>query len=122
MHGGTAKNDTIDAQKSATLLRGAMRPTASVSPAERRATRDVLRRRTHLMRKRAALLAPVQNTTRQYHLPEIGKKSVYNANRAGVAERFAEAAVQKTIAVDLALITYYDALLKARELFLLKTA
>jgi len=33
IHGGTAKNDTIDAQKIAVLLRGGMLPQASVSPA-----------------------------------------------------------------------------------------
>ena len=55
MHGGKAKNDTIDSQKIAALLRGGMLPHAYVSPAERRATRDLLRRRTHLMRKRAEL-------------------------------------------------------------------
>jgi hypothetical protein len=58
------------------------------------------------MRKRAELLAHVQNTNRQYHLPDIGKKIAYQANREGVAERFEEAAVPKTIEVDLALITY----------------
>jgi len=87
-----------------------------------RATRDLLRRRTHLMRKRAELLAHVHNTNSQYNLPEIGKKIAYKANRDGVAERFAEAAVQKTIEVDLALITYYDELLKDLELSLLQTA
>ena len=71
-----------------------------------------LRRRTHLMRKRAELLAHVQNTNSQYNLPEIGKKIAYKANREGVAERFDDAAVQKTIEVDLALITYYDELLR----------
>src|SRR5687768_2464346 len=67
-------------------------------------------------------LAHVQNTNSQYNLPEIGKKIAYKANREGVAERFAEAAVQKTIEVDLALITYYDQLLKDLELSILKTA
>jgi hypothetical protein len=111
IHGGTAKNDKIDSQKIAALLRGGMLPQAYVYPAEMRATRDLLRRRTHLMRKRAELLAHVQNTNSQYNLPEIGKKSAYKANRDGVAERCAEPAVQKTIEVDLALITYYDRLL-----------
>ena len=55
MHGGKAKNDKIDSQKIATLLRGGMLPKASVYPAEMRATRDLLRRRTPLRRKRAAL-------------------------------------------------------------------
>jgi hypothetical protein len=50
----------------------------------------------------------VQHTNSQYHWPEIGKKIAYTANRDGVAERFADPAGQKTIAVDLALITYDD--------------
>jgi transposase len=105
IHGGKAKNDKIDSQKIAVLLRGGMLPQAYVSPAEMRATRDLLRRRTHLMRKRADLLAHVQHTNSQYNLPEIGKKIAYKANRAGVAERFDDPAVQKTIEVDLSLIT-----------------
>jgi transposase len=122
IHGGKAKNDKIDSQKIAALLRGGMLPQAYVYPAEMRATRDLLRRRTHLMRKRAELLSHVQNTNSQYNLPEIGKKIAYKANRDGVAERFEEAAVQKTIEVDLGLITYYDELLKDLELYILKTA
>ena len=122
IHGGKAKNDKIDSEKIALLLRGGMLPQAYVYPAEMRATRDLLRRRTHLMRKRAELLAHVQNTNSQYNLPEIGKKIAYKANRDGVAERFEEAAVQKTIEVDLVLITYYDELLKDLELYILKTA
>lgn len=111
IHGGKAKNDKIDAQKIAVLLRGGMLPQAYVYPAEMRATRDLLRRRMHLARKRAELLAHVQNTNSQYNLPAIGKKIAYKGNRAGVAEHFADPAVQKSIEVDLALINYYDALL-----------
>src|SRR5262250_2244634 len=81
IHGGKAKNDRIDSQKIAMLLRGGMLPQAYVYPAEMRATRDLLRRRTHLMRKRADLLAHVQNTNSQYNLPAIGKKIAYKANR-----------------------------------------
>src|SRR5438128_11620807 len=66
IHGGKAKNDKIDSPKMAVLLRGGLLPQASVSPAPMRATRDLLRRRTHLMRKRAELLAHVQNTHSQY--------------------------------------------------------
>jgi transposase len=122
IHGGKAKNDKIDSQKIAVLLRGGMLPQAYVYPAQMRATRDLLRRRTHLMRKRAELLAHVHNTNSQYNLPEIGQKIAYKANRDGVAARFADPAVQKTIEVDLALITYYDELLKDVELSILHTA
>jgi hypothetical protein len=122
IHGGKAKNDTIDSQKIAALLRGGLLPQASVYPAHMRATRDLLRRRLPLTHKRAELLAHVQNTTSQYNLPAIGKKIAYKANREGVAERFADPAVQKSIAVDLALITSYDALLRDVELTIVKTA
>ena len=122
IHGGKAKNDKIDAHKIAVLLRGGMLPQAYVYPAEMRATRDLLRRRLHLARKRGELLAHVQNTNSQYNLPAIGKKIAYKANRDGVAERFADPAVQKSIEVDLALITYYDELLRDVELTIVKTA
>jgi transposase len=122
IHGGKAKNDKIDSQKMAALLRGGMLPQTYVYPAAMRATRDLWRRRTQLMRKRAALLAHVQHTNSQYHLPEIGKKIAYQANREGVAERFADSAVQKNIEVDLALITYDDELLGDLELSIVTMA
>jgi transposase len=122
IHGGKAKNDKIDAQKIAVLLRGGMLPQAYVYPAEMRATRDLLRRRIHLVRKRAELLTHVQQTNSQYNLPEIGKKIAYKTNRPGVAERFADPAVQKSVEVDLALLDYYDQLLRDLELAIVKTA
>ena len=75
IHGGKAKNDKIDAHKIAVLLRGVMIPQAYVYPADMRSTRDLLRRRMHLMRQRAELLAHVQNTNHQYNLPDIVKGS-----------------------------------------------
>jgi transposase len=122
IHGGKAKNDKIDSHKIAVLLRGGMLPQAYVYPAEMRATRDLLRRRMHLTRKRAEVLAHIQNTNSQYNLPEIGKKLAYKANRDGVADRFADPAVQKSIEVDLALIGHYDGLLTDLELDLVQTA
>jgi transposase len=86
IHGGKAKNDKIDSQKIAVLLRGGMIPVAYVYPPEMRSTRDLLRRRTYLMRKRAELLVHVQNTNSQYNLPGISKKIAYRTNRSGVAQ------------------------------------
>src|ERR1700757_1347015 len=78
IHGGKAKNDRIDAQKIAVLLRGGMLPQAYVYPAEMRATRDLLRRRCPLVQTRAELLAHIQHTNSQSNLPEIGKKLAYS--------------------------------------------
>jgi transposase len=122
IHGGKAKDDKSDAHKIAVLLRGGMFPQAYVSPAEMRATRDLLRRRCHLMRTRAEVLAHIQNTNSQYNLPEIGKRLAYKGNREGVEEHFPEPSVRKAIAVDLALIDHYDHLLGELDLSLARTA
>jgi transposase len=122
LHGGKAKNDKSEAQKMAVLRRGGRLPQAYVSPAAMRATRDLLRRRIHRMRKRAELLTHVQQTHRQYNLPESGKKIAYKTNRAGGAERCAEPAVHKSVEVDLVLIDSYAQLLQDLELAMVKTA
>jgi hypothetical protein len=95
---------------------------AYVYPPKMRATRDLLRRRMYLMRKRAELLAHVQNTNSQYNLPEIGKKIAYKANRQGVTERFCDPSVQRSIEVDLKLMDHYDQLLTDLELYIVRTA
>ena len=59
IHGGKAKNDKIDSQKIALLLTGGLIPQAYAYLAERRATRDLLRRRMHLARERPRM--PVQD-------------------------------------------------------------
>jgi transposase len=104
IHGGKAKNDKIDAHKIAVLWRGGMLPQAYVYPAEMRATRDLLCRHCHLVRKRAELLAHIQNTNSQYNLPEIGKKRAYKANREGIEEHFPDPSVRKSRAGELARI------------------
>ncbi len=88
LHGG--KNDKLDSFKIASLLRGGLLPQAYVYPAAMRATRDLIRRRLHLVRKRGQLLAHIQNTRAQYNLPAFGRRLAYPANREGVRERFAD--------------------------------
>jgi transposase len=115
IHGGKAKNDKIDAHKIAVLLRGGMLPMAYVYPRAMRATRDLLRRRCHFMRKRAELITHIQNTASQCLLPPFGKKIAYHGNRAGLVEQFPDLEVRKSIELDLALLDHYDQLLTALE-------
>jgi transposase len=122
IHGGKAKNDKIDSHKIAVLLRGGLLPQAYVYPAAMRSTRDLIRRRLHLVRKRGQLLAHIQNTRAQYNLPEFGRKLAYKANREGVVEHFADPSVQKSIEVDVALIDQYDALVTDLELTIVREA
>jgi transposase len=74
------------------------------------------------VRKRAELLAHIQNTNSQYHLPEIGKQLASKANRAGIAEHFPDPSVRKTIEVEVSLIDHYDTLLGEVELYLTRSA
>jgi transposase len=122
IHGGKAKNDKIDALKIATLLRGGTIPMAYVYPREMRSTRDLLRRRLYLVRKRGQLLAHIQNTHHQCNLPEPSRKILYKANREGLAERFTDPAVRRSIAIDLELAEHYDLLIRDLELDLVRSA
>ena len=122
IHGTKAKNDKIDAFKIASLLRGGNIPPAYVYPPEMRATRDLLRRRLYLVRKRAELLSHIQNTHHQYNLREPRAKVVYKANREGVAEAFDEADARKSMEIDFRLIAQQDELIRDLELHLVRQA
>jgi transposase len=124
IHGGKAKNDKIDAGKIARLLRGGTFPLAYAYPKGMRETRDLLRRRTYLVRKRAELLTHLQILNSQYNLAPFGKKLSSAANRAEmkIAERFTDPSVQKSAAVDLALVDRLDELIAEVESYLTRTA
>ena len=89
-----------------------------------RATRDLLRRRTFLVRKRAELLAHLVNTSSQYNLPPLAKKLAYAANREELdpASRFTDPSVRRSAEADLALIDAYDEQIRSLELYLSRAA
>jgi len=122
IHGGKAKNDRIDSHKIAALIRGGTFPVAYVYPRKMRSTRDLLRRRMHLMRKRAELLTHIHNTNTQYNYPEIGKNLRYKSNRKLVDSRFDNPSVQKNVDLDIQLINFYDEQLSGVECYILKHA
>jgi transposase len=123
IHGGKAKNDDLDAEKIARLLRGGNIPPAYVYPKGLRETRDLLRRRMYLVHQRAALIAHIQILNAQNNLPEFGKKLMYARNRAElkVAERFEQPHVRKSVEVDLALVDALDERIAELELYLERT-
>ena len=99
-----------------------MLPQSYVYPATMRATRDLLRRRLHLVRKRGQLLAHIQNTRHQYQLPAFEQRIAYPANRDGLTERFPDPSVRKSIEVDVALLDHYDTLISELEATLVRDA
>jgi transposase len=122
IHGGKAKNDKIDSRKIAGLIRGGMFPQAYVYPQKMRSTRDLMRRRNHLMRKRAELFAHIQNTRSQYNLPDSFGCIAKPQNRDGVAERFEDTSVQNMIHTDLSVIKAYDPIIAKMERDIIKSA
>jgi len=121
IHGAKAKNDRIDAFKIASLLRGGNMPESYVYPAAMRSTRDLLRRRLYLVRERGFLLAHVQNTHHQNNLTGPSGRLASKCNRTGVAERFADECVRKTVEVDLSVVEHLDTVITELELYLTRT-
>lgn len=123
IHGGKAKNDRRDAATLAGLLRSGFFPLAYSYPADKRETRDLLRRRSVLVRQRAQLLTHIQILNSQYNLPPFAKKLTYKGNRtAAIAERFAHPSTRLSVAADLNLIDAYDEQIAALETHLIRTA
>jgi transposase len=124
IHGAKAKNDKIDAHKIARLLRGGNFPLSYSYPKGMRETRDLLRRRTFLVRQRSGLITHLQILNAQYNLPPFAKKLANAGNRLelDIAARFTDPSVQKSAAADLAVIDCLDEQIAALELYLTRTA
>src|SRR5262249_28550943 len=124
IHGAKAKSDKIDANKIARLLRGGNFPLSYVYPHGMRETRDLLRRRTYLVRQRAGLMTHLQILNAQYNPPRFPKKLSFAQTRVemDIPARFADQSVRRSTAVDLAVIACLDEQIAELELFLTRTA
>jgi transposase len=118
IHGSKTKNDRIDSQKIALLLKSGMLPQAYTYPAEMRATRDLLRRRMHFTQFRAELIAHIQNTRHQCNMPDFYQKIAYKSNRKGIVELFDEPSVQKNVQCDFEVMKTLDQTIADIELFI----
>ncbi|MET1256574.1 IS110 family transposase [Aliikangiella maris] len=118
IHGGKAKNDRIDSFKIANLIRGGNFPLAYVYPKEKRATRDLLRRRMKIVRHGAHLKAHVVNTTSQYNLPpnKVNLKNI--CARQTLMSTFEDPVVQRNIDLDMAVLDCYAKQLSKLEWFI----
>jgi transposase len=109
IHKSKSKSDRIDAGKLAAMLRGGLFPLAYAYPRAKRQTRDLLRRRSFFVRRRAQLIAHVVNTNTQFNLPALTKKLTYAANRTpDLVDRFTDPSTRLMVAADLALVDHYD--------------
>jgi transposase len=135
IHGGKAKNDRIDlttmdggnadiagaiylSYKIAKLIRGGNFPVAYVYPKTMRATRDLLRRRTKIVRHGADLKAHIVNTTSQYNLPAY--KSNLKDKEACLDSKatFPDISAQRNIDLDMVILECYREQLAKVEWFI----
>ena len=100
------------------MLRGGNFPMAYVYPAELRDTRDLLRKRCIIVRRRGATITHVQMINHQQNLPAFEKAIRYKANRIGIADRFEGDSLQRMVSLDVDLIDFYDKQIQQLDLFL----
>ena len=122
IHGGKSKNDKLDSEKIARLIRGGTFPQAYVYPAELRPYRDLLRRRNFLVHVRSEVLAHIKLSNYQYNLPVIEKQIGKKGNRQDLAERFTDPSVRKNVEVDLAVADTTHALINQLENYIIRHA
>ena len=120
IHGGKSKNDKIDSEKIARLMRGGNFPMAYVYPAELRPYRDLLRRRNFLVRLRSEVLAHTKLTNYQYNLPAFEKHIGKKGNREGLEQRFTDPTVRKNVETDLAVADYVHTQLNMLENYIIR--
>ena len=121
IHGGKNKNDRIDSEKIAHLLRANLIPPAYVYPAEKRPLRALLRQRLLYVWNRSELLSRIQSHQLAYNRPTFPQTRY---NREPWAEQLLahedHPVRQLTLQNDLALIGHYDTQLALLEKDLLK--
>lgn len=101
IHGGKVKNDRVDAQKIALLIKGGNFPMAYVYPPEMRPVRDLLRRRTELVRMRAKMLSHIKITSYQYNIQDFEINARHKGNEEEVLSQFEQPFVKENVRVDL---------------------
>jgi transposase len=124
IHGGKAKNDKIDSYKIARLLRGGTFPMAYVYPKEMRATRDLLRRRKHMVTCGAQFKAHTKSTANQYNFDNPTADLRYPKDRELMKDVFTEAneSVKRSINIDLDMVTHINKELVKVERYIEKQA
>lgn len=120
IHGGKAKSDRIDSYKIAKLMRGGNFPLGFRYPKQLRATRDLLRRRHHLMRYTAQLKAHVANSKTQYNLNIKNGDLRAPKSQEILRNAFPVPSLQHSIDMDLNLISFHSKELRRIEQVIFK--
>ena len=116
IHGGKNKNDRIDSEKIAHLLRSNLIPPAYVYPSAKRPLRALLRQRTYFVWQRADLLARVQSVQLAHNrTPHKQTRSNRQPWEALLLADEPDPVRQLTLQNELAMNRHFDAQITAIE-------
>ena len=112
IHSGKKKNDRIDSQTIADLLRCGFFPVAYPYPREMRATRDLLRRRHRYVSLRAEAYTHIQGTFSQHAMLGItGTDTKRKTTRRELPGEFEEPSLSMSVTCDLDMVDTLDAII-----------
>jgi len=120
IHGAKVKNDRIDSQKIAMLTQSGMFPVAYVYPREKRALRDLLRRRLYFAQERADIFCHIQLLNHQVNNHNLGRLSKCTYKKKSLPTRFDDIHLQKSVNANLTLIGQYDSVIRDMEIHILQ--
>jgi len=117
IHGGKNKNDRLDSEKIAHLLRSNLIPPSYVYPADKRPLRALLRQRTFFVWQRTALLARLQSHQLAHNRPTLTSRNRYNRDpwEEQLLAGETDPVFQLTLQHELALVRHYDTEIIALE-------
>jgi transposase len=107
VHGGKTKNDRLDSQQIANLMRTNYFPLAYAYPKQMRGTRDLLRRRSRYVYQRGEGYRHIKNVFAQQGIADITLTQLKNqGNRRKLIYRFKEPDLQHIIEADFDFIEF----------------
>jgi transposase len=116
IHGGKNKNDRIDSEKIAHLLRSNLIPPAYVYPAAKRSLRALLRQRLYFVWRRSELLARIHSHQLAHNrIPPKQTRRIRDSWEQQVLAAEPEPLRQLALKNDLAMIKHFDTQIFALE-------
>jgi transposase len=116
IHGAKTKNDKIDSEKLARLLRAQLIPVAFAYPSSQRDVRDLLRRRNAFVCQKSALQGHIELMNTQYNRPPVPAEVRYIGNHPAILDHFRFSDyVHAAAHADLTLIEAYDGVINKLE-------
>lgn len=116
IHGTKTKNDRVDSEKIAHLLRSNMLPESYCCSPERRPLRDLLRRRSCLVSHRSGILSHMSESVQVYGQTNLTSQEKRKSTRAeAVPERFTNPLLKFSMQIDTYMANQYDMIINQLE-------